>query len=409
MKQLSGYLRTGLYNIRHNTAYAVFCIFGTALTFVFIIILLQLSYIINNDTPPLSNSHRIIRIGDKFVDRSGQSIDGLMLPGILQMRDLVKDYEVFAITHTENGVLQANDRIKPGLVNFINSNYWQVYNFEFIDGRPFTQEDYAAATPVAVIKESYARACFGAQTAVGQNVEFQGNTYQIVGVVADCSFFANDFSSMWVPYKYNKYVPSGVTSYTVLYLFPEQMLTSVMKQNVTRALQYYFELAETNVDPDSLQIRTLKEEQMVRFGDRAITYGTGLVILLLLIIPAINIVSLSVANANTQATEIAIRRALGASQKSIFVQKISEHFLLVILGMILGWILVYPTISLFETKILSAMSVEGVTLLGSMNYWIILYEILPLCMLFSLLSGGIPAYKISRQNIAYTLKGGAKS
>ena len=148
---------------------------------------------------------------------------------------------------------------------------------------------------------------------------------------------------------------------------------------------------------------------MVRFGDRAITYGTGLVILLLLIIPAINIVSLSVANANTQATEIAIRRALGASQKSIFVQKISEHFLLVILGMILGWILVYPTISLIETKILSAMSVEGVTLLGSMNYWIILYEILPLCMLFSLLSGGIPAYKISRQNIAYTLKGGAKS
>ena len=91
-----------------------------------------------------------------------------MLPGILQMRDLVKNYEFFAITHTENGVLQANDHIKPGLVNFINSNYWQVYNFEFIDGRPFTQKDYATATPVAVIKESYARACFGTQTDGGR-------------------------------------------------------------------------------------------------------------------------------------------------------------------------------------------------------------------------------------------------
>lgn len=405
MKRLSDYLRSALYNIRHNTAYAAFCIFGTALTFVFIIILLQLTYIINNDTPPLTNSDRVIRIGEDFVDRSGQWVDGLTIQGVVQMRDLVKDYETFAITHYETGILQANGRVRPAKVNFINADYWQIYDFEFIAGRPFAKEDYTAAMPVAVIKESYAHAYFGTEPAVGKTIEFQGNTYQIVGVVSDCSFLANEYASVWLPYKYNKHIPSGTTSYTVFYLFPRQMPTSTMKQNVARALQFYFQVAEEDVDVDHLELTTLKEEQITRFGDRAIAYGTGLVILLLLIIPAINIVSLSIANANTQATEIAVRRALGATRTSIFIQKISEHFVLIGIGVLLGWALVYPASSLIESKILNAMTADGVLLFGQMNYWIILYEILPLCMLFGLLSGGIPAYQISRRNIAHTLKG----
>lgn len=405
MKQLSDYLRSALYNIRQNKAYAVFCVIGTALTFVFIIILLQLTYIINNDTPPLTNSDRVIRIGEDFVDRSGQWVDGLTIQGVVQMRDLVKDYETFAITHYETGILQANGRVKSAKVNFINADYWQIYDFEFIAGRPFAKEDYTAAMPVAVIKESYAHAYFGTEPAVGKKIEFQGHTYQIVGVVSDCSFLTNEYSSVWLPYKYNKYIPSGTTSYTVLYLFPKQMPTSTMKQNVARALQFYFQMAEEDVDIDHLQLMTLKEEQINRFGDRAIAYGTGLVILLLLIIPAINIVSLSIANANTQATEIAVRRALGATRTSIFIQKISEHFVLIVIGGLLGWALVYPASSLIEHKILNVMTADGVLLFGQMNYWIILYEILPLCMLFGLLSGGIPAYQISRRNIAHTLKG----
>ncbi|MCC8062667.1 MAG: ABC transporter permease [Rikenellaceae bacterium] len=409
MKQLSGYLRSALYNIRHNKAYAAFCILGSALTFVFIIILLQLAYVISNDAPPLTNSSRVVQIGEDFTNRSGESIDGLTLRGVVQMRDLVEGYETYAISHNESGILQVNDQVRSVLVNFINSDYWQVNDFEFIAGRPFTKEDYAAAKPVAMIKQANARAYFGNEPAVGREVEFQGNTYEIIGEVADFSFLTNEYASLWVPYKYNKYLPSGMTSYTISYLFPEQMPETVMKQNVARALQFYFQQANEDVEIDPGKMMTQKEVRLSQFGDRMLTYGIGLIILLLMIIPAVNIVTLSIADANAQATEIAIRRAMGATRMNTFIQKMSEHFILVMVGMLLGLVLVYPTISIVETIFLDVMTGEGVRMFGRMNYWIILYEVLPLCIFFSLISGGIPAYLISKRNIADTLKGGTKS
>lgn len=62
MKKLQGNLRSALYTIRHDRSYAMFYIFGTALTFIFISIVLQLTNDIVNNTPPFIKADREVLI-----------------------------------------------------------------------------------------------------------------------------------------------------------------------------------------------------------------------------------------------------------------------------------------------------------------------------------------------------------
>lgn len=410
MKQLSGYLRSALYNIRHNKAYAAFCIFGTALTFVFIIILLQLAHTVTGNDAPLGNADRTIRLGRMYTDygpdHHWQAQCMWEASDVVAMRDLVKGYESFSISHVESVNPVIGGKLKNVVANYVSGDYWNIKDFDFIAGRPFTKEDYASANPVAVIKESNARKYFGSpQQALDQEIDLQRNTFRIIGVVADFSVLAADeWSTLWLPYRYNKGVPSGYTDYTIEYMFPATMPVQEMKDNVMRAAKHHWgQKGKEIVEP--AELLTVREEITSKIGNNMLKYGIWVIILVLLIVPAVNIVTLSSANIETRVSEIAIRRALGSSKGAAFVQIMAENLLLVLFGTVLGLILAYPTLNLIEVRILNVTTGEGSSLIGSMNWWIIFLGVLPLSILFSLMSGGIPAWLAARRNIAGTLKG----
>lgn len=407
MKRISIHLRIALYNIWHNKAYAAFCILGTALTFVFIILLLQFVHVIISDEPPLTYADRTITIPSELLDKNGDELN-ISLMGIVQLRQLVKDYEAVSLAHHESANVFVNGRMKSVIVNFVNDAYWDVKNFNFVEGRSFVKEDHAGPEPVAVIKESLAKRYFGKNSAVGKQFELQGITYTIIGVVEDFSVLTDEWAGIWVSFRYNKYVPSGDPTYQIDYLFPADMPQAQMKSNVSQALSFYFQQQNKQADISPEKLSTAKTSRIDNFGGNVLLYGAGLIVSLLLIIPAVNIVTLSVANVSTRSEEIAVRRALGATKASSFMQIIVENLILVFFGTVLGLLLTYPVIGLIETQLLDATNGEGVSLLGSLNYWVVLIGVLPLSVLFSLLSGGIPAYLVVKRNIADTLKGGSK-
>lgn len=414
MKQLSDYLRSALYNIRHNKAYAAFCILGTALTFVFVIILLQLANAMTSTEAPLGNADRTIRVGRMYTDHGPEHAWNACcrweVQDVVSMRDLVKGYEKMGLSHVESVNPVIAGKLKNVVANYVNGEYWDIHDFDFVAGRPFTKEDYQAATPVAVIKESNARKYFGgAEQALDQTIELQRNTFRIIGVISDfSSLAANEWSTLWLPYVYNKGVPSGWSDYTIEYMFPAGMSTAEMKENVMRAARHHWGQQDKEI-VEPTELHTVREEVTAMIGDRMLTYGIWVVILVLLVIPAVNIVTLSTANIETRAGEIALRRALGASKGQAFLQMVSENLILVLIGTMLGLLLAYPTFSLIETYILDVTTGEGASLLGAMNWWVILLGVLPLSVLFALMSGGIPAWLAVRRNIAGTLKGDAQN
>lgn len=117
------------------------------------------------------------------------------------------------------------------------------------------------------------------------------------------------------------------------------------KQGIARVLEDYYSRRGRKVEVTAEEVYTVKENLVSDIGIQYLFYGVPAVLLILLIIPAINIVTLNVANSVKQSEEIAIRRAIGASRLELFLQIIIENLILVVIGVFLGLLLFFPMVA----------------------------------------------------------------
>ena len=85
-----------------------------------------------------------------------------------------------------------------------------------------------------------------------------------------------------------------------------------------------------------------------------------------------------------------------------------ENLLLVVLGTLGGILLTFPICGWIDKWGSLNNSVGEVTLLPELDWTLFFISALPLMLLFSLLSGGIPAWLAIKHSIMEMLKGGEK-
>jgi ABC-type antimicrobial peptide transport system permease subunit len=250
---------------------------------------------------------------------------------------------------------------------------------------------------------------FNIKNGVGKKIEFQGNEYEVIGIVKNISYFSTPTGecTVWAPYVFDKFIPNGTYTFTIDVLTPPSMLMSESKERISGAAHYYFENKNIKVDFPPQKVKTLKEV-LTKKEEDMFQYGGMIALILFLLIPALNILSLSRANTNNRAEEIAIQRAFGAGRLASFMQIMAENFLLVAIGSIAGLFLAMPAINTVQRLIMGGSVMENISLIGEIDYVVIFAGVLPAMFVFSLLSGGLPAYLISKRNIAYVLQGGSK-
>lgn len=410
MKKLKVYFSLSWNNIFRNKLFSLFCVVVSALTCIFMYVILQIFSVIRNDTPPFSNSDRVISFLDEFYDTDGRFLDGVPAPYIKTFLQGLRNYEKTSISNTEFTSVFVGGKVIPTEVAFVDNGYFTVNDFDFTEGRPFTQQETWDVAKLAVISEKMARRCFNKSSVIGEKLEVQGNVYTIVGMVRDYSIFSTvkEVVNIWLPYSTNKFMPSGETVYNIDILFPEGVSKKEFKQDYVFAMQTFFKNRGFELDLSVDQVKTLKEIRMERYGNNGLYVGVGMIILLLVLIPAINIITLSESSTQNRIMELAVRRATGATKRSIFYLIMTENFILVGLGFVIGILSAYPMISWIESVFFRSLA-DGTSttlLTGSISIYSILIMI-PLCVVFSFISGGIPAYMIARKNISVMLKGGS--
>ena len=135
-------------------------------------------------------------------------------------------------------------------------------------------------------------------------------------------------------------------------------------------------------------------------GDRAVDAGIGAVGLLIVIIAAINFVTLMTARATRRAVEVGIRKAVGARRRDLVVQFMGEAAIYVLAAMLIG-------VSLAELALPYANALVGRAI--RFDYLAdprVLAGIVGLFSLTTLLAGAYPALVISGFRPASALKGG---
>jgi ABC-type antimicrobial peptide transport system permease subunit len=403
MSILLNYIKTVGYNINHNKTYALFYGAGTAVTFVFIIIMLQVLHLITHADSPFVNTSRTIHF-ETFSTKKGDYIGGLPLQDIGLILNNTQGVENWSISDCESVNAWINGKCKPVSANFINAEYFEVNNFDFVQGRGLTKDDVVGRKRFAVVTKYIADKYFQ-HNALNKKLIIQETEYQIIGVTDNYSSLLNphENANIWLPHIFNKFVPSCNYYYKIDVLFSHHLQVNAMKENLFHAITQYFHAKNKDVELNKDKMYTIQEEKILLLGGNRFTYGIMSIIILLLIVPAVNIMALNMSNANSRMQEIALRRAIGANKFSSFIQIIIENFVLVCLGLIIALFLIYPVTVCMENVFFNSYSIPVLTV-AAIRLPVIIITIL-LAILYTMLSGAIPAYMIANRNISYILKG----
>ena len=296
---------------------------------------------------------------------------------------------------------------------FTDGEFWQVLDFNFVAGRPYNAAEVRDAAHLAVLNETSARRYFGSVAgALGREVVLDAVRYRVVGVVRDVGISrVNSYADVWLPITTttdNLRDPSYIGNYQAIVLARQPA-------DITRIQDEYQQAVAHAPVPDPKQYEKVNSYAQTLLGsltgrinnDGDPTGGAGRLVRILLglgtlflLLPSLNLININVSRTLERASEIGVRKAFGATTNRLVGQFLVENLFLTLLGGALGLGLAAGVLALLNSS--QFFSYSQFALNGR-----VCAAGLGLVVLFGILSGAYPAYKMSRLQAVQALKGEA--
>jgi len=123
----------------------------------------------------------------------------------------------------------------------------------------------------------------------------------------------------------------------------------------------------------------------------------SLAILLFMLLPTINLVNINITRIMERSSEIGVRKAFGASSNTLVYQFIIENLILTGIGGVLG--VLFSGMALYFIN--QSNWLDGLHL--TLNFTVLFYGLIA-CVIFGILSGVYPAWRMSKLAIVKALK-----
>jgi putative ABC transport system permease protein len=297
-----------------------------------------------------------------------------------------------------------------------DGEFWNILQFTFLEGAPYTPQQVNDAAFVAVINDATRQRVFGGGTALGQTLEADGQRFRIVGVVANVSTMRHvPHADIWVPLttaKTDAYKRQAIMGdFNAIALARDTAAlphihdefnarlahVPLERPKVYKALVAPFETTFDAFARD-LPIADRKSPDSQGWKLMSTLIGLGLLFMLL---PAVNLMNINISRILERASEIGVRKAFGASSRTLVGQFVVENVLLTVIGGAIGFVL--------SELVLRALAASNLVRYAEfhLNVRIFLYG-LAMSLIFGLLSGVYPAWRMSRLNPVQALNGAAR-
>ncbi|CAG9612997.1 Macrolide export ATP-binding/permease protein MacB [Bacillus rhizoplanae] len=265
-----------------------------------------------------------------------------------------------------------------------NSSYQQVRDMKINEGRFLSDMDVEYRQKVIVLGANTAQNLFGFENPVGKDVQVNGSSFKIVGVLASKggSMGQSGDDVIIMPLSTAQRIVKNTSIQTVyVQVSSEEKLNTVMAQ-IENKLAGMFPNKQDNYSV--FNQKDLVDTMSSVTG--TMTMMLGGIACISLLVGGIGIMNIMLVSVSERTKEIGIRKAIGAKRKDILLQFLIEAVVLSSLGGLIGM-----GIGLLVAKILSVAT--GMTIAYSV-------PVILLAFLFSLLVGvgfGVfPANKASK-------------
>ncbi|RXQ95076.1 ABC transporter permease [Ancylomarina salipaludis] len=402
-------LKTFVQHLLRNKLYSSITIFGFSISLMFILLL---SIYIKNEYSADQfhvNKERIFRLthGDEsdFAPPSG--------PLLMQ-----KFPEVENFTRTRYLEMYASapetQKLKSQIL-FADSSFLNIFTYKMLEGdkkTALTREN------TVVITKSFAYKLFGKLPELGLTLTINDNiNFEITGIMEDVPdnshfnkfdllanfpslgkvFGMSDFLDSYNSNSYGLYVlTKGNTNFQsktpeILKLFKE--VNWMFKKEYAKSVEL-----EPIVDS---YFSTSYSSNSKNKSKRFVLILSGIVFLIL-VLSIINYVNLTVAQSSFRNKEIAIKKLIGAKKAGLLLQSLSESILLSFISLIIALVLSFQMVPVFNYLLDTRIDLLDEFTMSNLFFAIVFM------LLIGIISGIIPALKITKFNPIEVVKGESK-
>jgi len=296
---------------------------------------------------------------------------------------------------------------------FSDANYWEIFDHNIIEGRAFDKTDMDQSAQVTVISTKTAKDYFGTtDNIVDREILLDGKNYKVIGMYEDKGKIIHYISpDLVIPY--SNMTLSNQDSYyhgyfsTIVQKKPDvdaQKLKAEIEEaaslipldhpskpegynELILMTKTYNEMYAQNLYDDDDPTKSLSVMKWILFG----------LLAFFIILPTLNLINLNVSRIMERSSEIGVRKAFGAHQSNIIFQFIIENIIQTILGGLIG-----IGIAIALMKFINSSGFLGTnTMIFNTKFFI--YSFI-LTIVFGVVSGFLPAYRMSKLNIVNALK-----
>ncbi len=435
------YVRQAFALIKEDKQFSFIYIAGTAVAIASAMVVALVLHIRMGNIYPEVNRDRTIYVGSNFTLPDGNYIgySGYSPQAVEEMFSKLECAEVVSAVIGPEYVFhftackeigQQEVSVSP---KFTDPNFFRLYEFKFLEGKSYNEENLKNADRCVVITDALARKLYGtAQGVVGQSMQLDYLPYRVVGVVKEVSPLLKDSSAdIYMPYTVEDQWArlqddrvGYVGSLEVRVLLKKGYTREMLMDELEPYKAKYLSMLKSTTKEDwnwYIQVRPHWRKTLNFFGEEVNDASTtdllanlsmpALFMLLLLLLPAINLSGMVSNQMEARVAEMGIRKAFGAKKRVLLNEVIQENLVLTLCGGIVGYLLSWLFIAAVHNSAVFLLlfdreedPVENVSLQLDMFFTPTLFLIaFVCCAVLNLMAALIPAWTSLKKPIVESL------
>ena len=276
---------------------------------------------------------------------------GYISEDLVKKIEAIDEVELACTYHNRNAysnIYYRNISLAGGTLIGTDMRYLEVYNYEVLKGRAFSQDDFDNCRKVAIIDENTAENIFANAAPLGKIIEIEKEPFTVIGVMSKREEFEPTINNINDYYTYKSDYSSGTvlipdSCWPTVYSFDEPQFVAVKATNTdnmtaagnktAEVLNDYYDLDADTVYKGSSVMEQAKQIQALSESTNKQLVWIAAISLL---VGGIGVVNIMLVSVTERTGEIGLKKALGAGKGRILVQFLVEAAVLTLLGGIIG-------------------------------------------------------------------------